>query len=181
MKLVNQGNGKDLDPTGVQLQLDEQKRKTMNKRDDRKVIVLDAVYKTTCSKCKTPGHLSKDCFATPDGKKYELIPEIEDEKAISKTETKDEYKSRERKHKSKKSKKRKKSKSSKQDDSDSEDNDSYDEKSKKKKRKIKEQKHKKKKHHSSSTNSDSSDSSVSKNESKKHSKKCKHSRVKHSD
>ncbi|XP_011498561.1 PREDICTED: nucleolar protein of 40 kDa-like [Ceratosolen solmsi marchali] len=181
MKLVNQGNGKDLDPAGVQLQLDEQKRKSLNKREDRKVIILDAVFKTTCSKCKTPGHLAKDCFASPDGKKYELLPEIEDEKAAPNIDIKDECKSKEKKHKSKKSKKRKRSKSSKQDDSESENNDYVDEKSKKKKRKLKEQKHKKKKHHSSSNNSDSSDNSVSKNESKKHSKKCKHSRIRHSD
>lgn len=180
MKLVNQGNGKDLDPNGVQLKLDEQRRKKMHSKDDRKAIVLDAVYKTTCSKCKTPGHLAIDCFSTPDGKKYELIPEIEDERPIAKPEIENESKPKEKKHKSKKSKKRKKSKTSKQQDSDNEASDSSDEKSKKKKKKSKDQRHKKRKRHISSTDSDSSDS-VSSYEDKKHSKKCKHSKVRHSD
>ena len=210
MKHVNQGNGKDLDPNGVQLQLDEQKKKQFNPKEPRKAIVLDAVYKTTCSKCKTPGHLAKDCFTTPDGKKYELIPE--DDAPIFGTrprvvEIPSEGKTKEKKHKLKKSKKRKKSKSSKQEDSDSESSDSSDEKSKKKRKKSKlskqekldsedsdssdeisrkkrkkskDQKRKKKKHNSSSSDSDS-DSSVSSCENKKRSKKCKHSRVRYSD
>lgn len=187
MKLVNQGNGRDLDPNGVQLQLDEQKRKQMGRNDSKKVIVLEAIYKTVCTKCKTPGHLARDCFSTPDGKKYELLPEIEDEEPISKPvnnlqTVNNENKPKEKKHKSKKSKKRKKSKSSKQDDSNSDDSDSSDEKTKKKKKKSKEKKSKKKRRRDSSSDSDSSDNSVSNsNDNKKHSKKCKHSRFKHSD
>ncbi|OXU25661.1 hypothetical protein TSAR_014141 [Trichomalopsis sarcophagae] len=186
MKLVNQGNGKDLDPNGVQLQLDEQRKKQMGGRQERKAIVLDAVYKTVCTKCKTAGHLAKDCFTTPDGKKYELLPEIDEEEAVpqpvNNLEAVDsESRSKEKKHKSKKSKKRKKSKTSKNNDSDSDDSDSSDEKTKKKKKKSKVKKSKKKRRRDNSSDSDSSDSSVSNYENKKHSKKCKHSRVRSSD
>lgn len=187
MKLVNQGNGKDLDPNGVQLQLDEQRKKQMGGKHERKAIVLDAVYKTVCTKCKTAGHLAKDCFTTPDGKKYELLPEIDDEEEaipqpVNNQEVVDsENKPKEKKHKSKKSKKRKKNKISKNDDSDSDDSDSSDEKTKKKKKKSKVKKSKKKRQRDSSSDSDSSDSSVSNYENKKHSKKCKHSRVRNSD
>ncbi|XP_014205838.1 nucleolar protein of 40 kDa [Copidosoma floridanum] len=185
MKYVNQGNGKDLDPNGVQMHLDDQKRKTMSNRQEKKAIVLDAVYKTTCSKCKTPGHLARDCFSTPDGKKYELIPEIDDieispppqPQSVVQDESKS--KEKEKKHKSKKSKKRKKNKSSHKDSSDEDENDCSDEKKKKKKKKSKESKHKKKKRHHSSSDSDSSE--CDSNSDKQHSKKCKRSKEKHGD
>lgn len=77
MKHVNQGNGKDLDPNGVQLQQDQQRRTKIVNRE-RKAITLEAVYNTTCTKCGTAGHLSKDCFMSTDGKKYDLIPELEE-------------------------------------------------------------------------------------------------------
>ena len=79
MKYVNQGNGTDLDPNGVQLQRDIQKKKIIEKHE-RKTIHLEAVLNTTCKKCGTAGHLSNDCFMSPDGKKYELIPEMEEQK-----------------------------------------------------------------------------------------------------
>jgi len=147
MKHVNQGNGKDLDPNGVKLHLDNQKRKSMGNKEEKKAIVLGAVYKTTCSKCKTSGHLARDCFFNPDGKKYDLLPEIDDEEppppptptAVEiqvETQSDNKTKEKEKKHKSKKSKKRKKNKSSHKDSSDDEDSDSSDEKKKKKKEKV---------------------------------------------
>ncbi|XP_058796794.1 zinc finger CCHC domain-containing protein 17-like [Phymastichus coffea] len=185
MKYVNQGTGKDLDPNNVQFQLDEQKRKKYNPREERKAIVLEAIYKTTCFKCKTPGHLAKDCFSMPDGKKYELLPEVEDEESpslpqVSQPQTDNKNKEKEKKHKIKKSKKRKKSKS-KHADSDSESNDLPDEKRKKKKKKKRseEQKKKKKKQQSSLTDSDSSSDSDNEYESKRHAKKCKYSKIRH--
>ncbi|XP_046393557.1 nucleolar protein of 40 kDa-like [Ischnura elegans] len=77
MKLVNQGSGKDLDPNGVQLQKDELRRKTFVP-GTRKKIELEAVFNTTCSKCGTRGHMARDCFKSPGGKIYELLPEEDD-------------------------------------------------------------------------------------------------------
>ncbi|KAL7297172.1 hypothetical protein TKK_0009588 [Trichogramma kaykai] len=89
MKLVNQGNGKDLDPNGVQLQLDEQKKKRFDPKAERKAIELDAIYKTVCSQCKTPGHIAKYCFTKPGGKTYELLPSEEEEERKRKYSTSD--------------------------------------------------------------------------------------------
>lgn len=79
MKVVDQGTGKDLDPNGVQIHQDELKRKSFDPSSRRKVIELEAVLKTTCTKCGTYGHLAKDCFKSPDGKTYELLPEEDDD------------------------------------------------------------------------------------------------------
>ncbi|TGZ45604.1 zinc finger CCHC domain-containing protein 17 [Temnothorax longispinosus] len=187
MKHVNQGNGTDLDPNGVELQRDEQRRKTPGTAQ-RKAIQLEAVLNTTCTKCGTRGHLSKDCFMSPDGKKYELIPEIEEQESVPEPEPDSENvvaKKVEKRHKSKK--KKRKSKRSKQstDDSDTEDK----ERSKKKKKFSKERKkHRKKDSGSSSDSSDSTLSGDVKTRKRKHSedhetrtKKCKHSKTKHSD
>ncbi|XP_047350426.1 nucleolar protein of 40 kDa-like [Vespa velutina] len=198
MKHVNQGNGTDLDPNGVELQRDMQKKKAYVPQQ-RKTIQLEAVFNTTCTKCGTHGHLAKDCFVPPNGKKYELIPEVEDvssipktqdeqeDKKIEKTEKAEKTEKTEKKHKTKKSKKRKKSKKSKQhtDDSSS-DNEQTTKKSKKKR--SKDHKQKKKKRNSSTSDTDSSDSSSQniKSYKRKHSdrtevraKKCKHSKEKH--
>lgn len=185
MKHVNQGNGTDLDPNGVELQKDMQRRKTPGTAQ-RKAIQLEAVLNTICTKCGTKGHLSKDCFMSPDGKKYELIPEVE-EQSIPEPDGENVVTKVEKKNKLKKKKKRK-SKKSKQstDDSDTEDK----ERSKRKKKKFSKERKKHRKKHSSSS-SDSSDSSSPgdvKGHKRKHSedhetrtKKCKHSKTKHSD
>lgn len=182
MKHVNQGNGTDLDPNGVELQRDLQRKKNPG-AIQRKAIQLEAVLNTTCTKCGTRGHLSKDCFMSPDGKKYELIPEIEEENIPREPESENVVKKVEKKHKSKK--KKRKSKKSKQstDDSDMEDK----ERSKKKKFSKERKKHRKK-YSSSSDSSDSSSSNDIKPNKRKHSedhetrtKKCKHSKTKHSD
>jgi len=182
MKHVNQGNGMDLDPNGVELQRDLQRRKTPG-TVQRKAIQLEAVLNTTCSKCGTRGHLSKDCFMSPDGKKYELIPEIEEE-IVPSHPVEEKMEKEEKKHKLKK--KKKKSKKSKQSTNDSDMEDK--EKSKKKvKKSFKERKHRKK--HDSSSN-DSSDSSSSSHDleahkrkhsedSETHTKKYKYSKTKH--
>lgn len=164
MKHVNQGNGMDLDPNGVELQRDLQRRKTPG-TVQRKVIQLEAVLNTTCSKCGTKGHLSKDCFMSPDGKKYELIPEIEEE-IVPSHPAEEVEKKEEKKHKLKK--KKKKSKKSKQSTNDSDIEDK--EKSKKKvKKSFKEcKKHRKK--HDNSLN-DSSDSLSSSHDVKAHKRK----------
>lgn len=180
MKHVNQGNGKDLDPNGVELQRDVQRRKNPG-TTQHKAIQLEAVLNTTCTKCGTRGHLSKDCFMSPDGKKYELIPEVEEE-SIPKPDNENVAK-KEKKHKSKKKKKRKRSKQS-TDDSDIEDK----ERNKKKKFSKERKKHRKKYSSSSSDSSDSSSPNDVKTHKRKHSedhetrtKKCKHSKTKHSD
>ncbi|XP_078034549.1 zinc finger CCHC domain-containing protein 17 [Augochlora pura] len=188
MKYVNQGNGTDLDPNGVELQRDAQKKKSFGKYE-RKTIHLEAVLNTTCTKCGTAGHLSNDCFMSPDGKKYDLIPEIEEEEEVIQQPIDETEK--EKRHKQKKVKKKHKLKKSKQ----STDNSDSDEKevTKKKKRKhSKDQKKKKKRKHDSSISDDSSsDSSSSHNvkvhkrkhseSSEKRTKKCKHSKSKYPD
>ncbi|XP_076234946.1 zinc finger CCHC domain-containing protein 17 [Calliopsis andreniformis] len=186
MKYVNQGNGTDLDPNGVELQRDMQKKKTMGKHES-KAIHLEAVLNTTCTKCGTAGHLSKDCFMSPDGKKYELIPEIEEEAPVQiQTETTE----KEKKHKHKKLKKKQKSKKHKQNTDDS-DSDKKEVVKKKKKKHSKDQKKKKKRKHNSSTSDESSSDSSShdvkahkrkRSESlEKRAKKCKHSKSKYPD
>lgn len=186
MKYVNQGNGMDLDPNGVELQKDLQRKKTVG-RYEHKAIQLEAVLNTTCTKCGTHGHLSKDCFMSPDGKKYELIPEIKEETIVQpEVETKE----KEKKHKPKKAKKRKKSKKSKQETDDS-DSDEKRASKKKKKKYSKDQKKKRKKNDSTSSDDSSSKSSSShdmKAHKRKHpqcletrTKKCKHSKNKHPD
>ncbi|XP_075233665.1 zinc finger CCHC domain-containing protein 17-like isoform X2 [Lycorma delicatula] len=141
MKVVNQGTGKDLDPTGVQIHQDELKRKEKPNQNRRKAIELGAILDTTCTKCGTRGHLSKDCFKTPDGKTYELIPEDDNDCVIdnSVTITSDPGSG------IVKDKKRKKKKDKKSRDKD---------KAKKKKKKSK-----KKRKYSSSSDSSSEDSS----------------------
>ncbi|PBC31312.1 Nucleolar protein of [Apis cerana cerana] len=175
MKYVNQGNGTDLDPNG----------------HERKTIHLEAVLNTTCKKCGTAGHLSNDCFMSPDGKKYELIPEIEEQKEEEQkdVQTETNISKKEKKHKQKKLKKKKKSKRIRQDILDSDSDESVIKK--KKKKYFKNQKKKKKKYDSSSSDESSSDSVSShdmKAHKRKHSenlekrtKKCKHSKTKYAD
>lgn len=133
MKYVNQGNGTDLDPNGVQLQRDIQKKKIIEKHE-HKTIHLEAILNTTCKKCGTAGHLSNDCFMSPDGKKYELIPEIEEQKKEEQNvvQTEININKKEKKHKQKKLKKKKKSKRIKQDILDSNSDESVIKKKKKK-------------------------------------------------
>ena len=187
MKYVNQGNGTDLDPNGIELHRDSQKKKAAGKYE-RKAIHLEAVLNTTCAKCGTAGHLSKDCFMSPDGKKYELIPEIEEGAAVqSQTETSE----KEKKHKHKKAKKKQKAKKHKQDAGDIESDEKEVVKRKKKKHSKDQKKKKKKKHDSSSSDESSSESSSShdikahkrkRSESlEKRTKKCKHSKSKYPD
>lgn len=201
MKYVNQGSGTDLDPNGVELQRDLQKKKTFGKYES-KAIHLEAVLNTTCTKCGTAGHLSKDCFMSPDGKKYELIPEIEERVQpvqlvqpvqpvqTVQNELQSETSEKVKKHKHKKTKKKQKSKKHKQDMDDSE-SDEKEVVKKKKKKHSKDQKKKKKKKHSSMSDESSGDSSSShdvkshkrkRSESmEKRTKKCKHSKSKYPD
>ncbi|XP_034192861.1 zinc finger CCHC domain-containing protein 17 [Osmia lignaria lignaria] len=188
MKYVNQGSGTDLDPNGVELQRDTQKRKTIEKHE-RKTIHLEAVLNTTCTKCGTAGHLSKDCFMSPGGKKYELIPEIEEEQQPIVQPQTDDVTKKEKKHKEKRKKKRK-VKKLKQNTDDS-DSDRKEIVKKKKKKYSKDQKRKRKKHNNSFSD-ESSNESLSSHDVKahkrkhsdnsidKHSKKSKHSKSKHS-
>ncbi|XP_025424997.1 nucleolar protein of 40 kDa-like [Sipha flava] len=87
MKLVDQGNGRDLDPNGVQMFQDEQRRKSQPNIKGKRTIQLDAVYNTKCVRCGTGGHLAKDCFKGTSGKVYELLPE-EDEINIAPVQSK---------------------------------------------------------------------------------------------
>lgn len=181
MKHVNQGNGKDLDPNNVKQQMEEQRKKTYVPRE-RKAIQLEAVLNTTCSKCGTIGHFAKDCFMSLDGKKYELIPEIEDELVAELPEIKIPS---EKVHKAKKTKKKKKKSSSSHKYSTDSDSDSN-----KKKKKKHSKDHKRKKKRATSSSSSDSDSGNSKPKKRKsssgeaserHSKKCKRSKSKYSD
>lgn len=179
MKHVNQGNGTDLDPNGVELQKDIQRKKNPN-ITQHKVIQLEAILNTTCTKCGTRGHMAKDCFMSPDGKKYELIPEIE-EKTVPKLVQENNEKSMEKKHKSKKKKSKKNKQSS---------DESNEEEEKRSRRKKKKERKKRKKKYSSSSSDSSDDSSSSScntkarkrkylEDSEIRTKKCKHSKTKH--
>jgi len=109
MKVVNQGSGKDLDPNGVQIGLEEKRRKTYTPFSQQK-ITLDAVYNTVCKQCGTKGHLAQDCFQRPGEKSYELLTEEKEEpipNTVAETSA-----VRAKEHKSKKSKKRKHDKAS---------------------------------------------------------------------
>ncbi|KAL1131276.1 hypothetical protein AAG570_010894, partial [Ranatra chinensis] len=119
MKVVDQGNGTDLDPNGVIMHQDEQRRKTRPDYSKRNTIKLEAVLNTTCTKCGTRGHIANDCFKSPDGKTYELVSDGEDETVTSLQAPPEELKSEEakkilhkRKKKEKKSKKKHKRKRS---------------------------------------------------------------------
>lgn len=164
MKVVDQGNGKDLDPAGVQMKLDEQRRKEWTPGDKRKTISLEAVFNTTCSKCGTRGHLSKDCFQAAGGKTYDLLPEDElvpgkvppsnDKEtldAMEKINKRNERKVAKREKKEAKKKKKAEKKLKK--------------KLKKQAKKAKKQRKKKSKHSSSDNSSDDTDSSSSSSES----------------
>ncbi|XP_014251383.1 nucleolar protein of 40 kDa-like isoform X2 [Cimex lectularius] len=111
MKVVNQGTGADLDPNGVQIHQDEQRRMSRPPPGGRKKIELGAVLNINCSKCGTRGHLGKDCFQDPSGKTYDLIPD-EDEPPEQSLPTKllEEVKKKSKKSKEKKEKTEKKKK-----------------------------------------------------------------------
>ncbi|XP_043273594.1 nucleolar protein of 40 kDa-like [Venturia canescens] len=198
MKHVNQGNGKDLDPNGIEQQMDEQRRKKFVPGQKRP-IELEAVLDTTCTKCGTRGHLASDCFSTPDGKKYELLPEVEELPEATVHPPKDDAnmdarsKSHKRAKKKKKLKKSRRSDGSSDDESDDSDtvtatdeNDEHKRRSKKSKDSAKKKKRTKKDKRKKRENG-ASDSSTNQGESRrregsdKKSKKCKHSRSKHSD
>ncbi|XP_001946838.1 nucleolar protein of 40 kDa [Acyrthosiphon pisum] len=154
MKLVDQGSGRDLDPNGVQMFQDEQRRKIQPNSKGKRTIQLDAVYNTKCVRCGTGGHLAKDCFKDTSGKIYDLLPEDDETEVLpivpiqsekSEVTNKDILSTNE---KNKKKKKKKKSSESK----------------KKKKRK---------RHLSTSSSNISSSDESSKRKSKKHKKKKK--------
>ncbi|XP_014293089.1 zinc finger CCHC domain-containing protein 17 [Halyomorpha halys] len=131
MKVVDQGGGKDLDPNGVQIHQDEQKRRERPNSSGRKKIELEAVFNTTCSKCGVRGHIAKDCFKDPTGKTYELLPDedVPDRSQEPETLNRDIKKLKKTKKKHKKNKKKRHHSSS--------DSSDEDERKKKKKRKRK--------------------------------------------
>lgn len=83
MKLVDQGSGRDLDPNGVQIFQDEQRRKIQPNSKGKRTIQLDAVYNTKCARCGTGGHLAKDCFKGTSGKIYDLLPEDDETEVLA--------------------------------------------------------------------------------------------------
>lgn len=157
MKHVNQGSGKDLDPNGVQFQKDEQQRRTFVP-NSRKKIELEAVLNTTCSKCGTRGHMARDCFKSPDGKTYDLLPENDSDEGVS-AETQQESVPETTGKKVKKKKKEKKTKLCKE----------------KKKKKVKKKKKRKSAYSSDESSSKDSSNSESESESRKKMRKRRHS------
>lgn len=75
MQYVDQRSGKDLDPSN-----EGPSSKPRGGGRDRQPIALDAVYKTTCSKCGGKGHLAQECYSASGAKKYDLLPEPEPER-----------------------------------------------------------------------------------------------------
>ncbi|XP_043915939.1 nucleolar protein of 40 kDa [Protopterus annectens] len=148
MKLVNQGNGKDLDPNNVALDQDDRKKREFRDYGSQK-IVLEAVLNTVCKKCGCKGHFSKDCFMQPGGTKYTLVPEEdEEEDREEKSKPSEEKPKKKKKEKERKRKRReKKSSNSSQDDSsDSTDEECSDVKQRKHSEKHHKSHKKKKKH-----------------------------------
>ncbi|XP_027842774.1 zinc finger CCHC domain-containing protein 17-like isoform X2 [Aphis gossypii] len=152
MKLVDQGSGRDLDPNGVQMFQDEQRRKIQPNSKGKRTIQLDAVYNTKCVRCGTGGHLAKDCFKGTSGKIYDLLPEDDETEVLAPIQSeKSEVMNKDDLSTNEKSKKKKKKKKS-------------SEPKKKKKRK---------RHLSTSSSNSSSSEESSKRKSKKHKKKKK--------
>lgn len=152
MKVVNQGDGKDLDPNNVGLEQDERKRREF-KDYSRQKITLEAVLNTVCKKCGCKGHFAKDCFMQPGGTKYSLLPEEEDEDPKedtrpAKKKKKDKEKKRKKHHKEKQDSESDSTQSSSSDSSESgpsrkkRKNEEKSRKTPKKKRKHKKHKHK---------------------------------------
>ena len=83
LKVVNQGNGKDLDPNKVITEQEERRR--LSFQDYTGQITLESVLNTTCKKCGCKGHFANDCFMQPGGTKYSLIPNEEEEKEEAKS------------------------------------------------------------------------------------------------
>ena len=83
LKVVNQGNGKDLDPNKVITEQEERRR--LSFQDYTGQITLESVLNTTCKKCGCKGHFANDCFMQPGGTKYSLIPKEEEEKEEAKS------------------------------------------------------------------------------------------------
>ena len=83
LKVVNQGNGKDLDPNKVITEQEERRRLFF--QDYTGQITLESVLNTTCKKCGCKGHFANDCFMQPGGTKYSLIPNEEEEKEEAKS------------------------------------------------------------------------------------------------
>ncbi|XP_078584786.1 zinc finger CCHC domain-containing protein 17-like [Branchiostoma floridae x Branchiostoma japonicum] len=172
MKVVNQGDGHDLDPNNVAMSMEEQRKKNP-KNYERQKITLGAVLNTTCRKCGGKGHMAQDCFSGGDGKKYELLPE-EDETTSAQQPTPQEAQESKKRKKKKKEKKHKKSKKKHKhhsDDSSSEDSSSEEEESRHRKRHK--HKHKHKKEHKTARASDSDSDSDSDNRTHKRHKKHK--------
>ncbi|XP_019628516.1 PREDICTED: nucleolar protein of 40 kDa-like [Branchiostoma belcheri] len=169
MKVVNQGDGHDLDPNNVAISMEEQ-RKRNPKSYERQKITLGAVLNTTCRKCGGKGHMAQDCFSGADGKKYELLPEEDETTSTQQSapQTSQESKKRKKKKKEKKHKKSKKKHKRHSDDSSSEDS-SSDEEDRHRKR----HKHKHKKEHKKARASDSDSDSDSDDRSHKRHKKHK--------
>ncbi|XP_013786552.1 nucleolar protein of 40 kDa-like [Limulus polyphemus] len=115
MKVVDQGSGNDLDPAGVQIAQDENRRKICNHYEKKK-ITLEAVYNTICKKCGTRGHLAKDCFQQPGGMVYTLLPDMEEQE----TESQQNVQTGKRKIKEKRKKTKRRKHSSTESTSDSE-------------------------------------------------------------
>ena len=83
LKVVNQGNGKDLDPNKVITEQEERRR--LSFQDYTGQITLESVLNTTCKKCGCKGHFANDCFMQPGGTKYSMIPNEEEEKEEAKS------------------------------------------------------------------------------------------------
>ncbi|CAM6128870.1 unnamed protein product [Calypogeia fissa] len=74
LKLVSQGDGKDLDPNNLQLE----KHQSKGPWQGQKKLELDAVYNVSCTRCGGHGHLKKECYSTGE-RTYELLEDAEND------------------------------------------------------------------------------------------------------
>jgi hypothetical protein len=60
MKYVSQGNGQDLDPKQVQLEVDKTKGKGRGSYAPPKPLTMETMDNVTCRKCGGKGHLASN-------------------------------------------------------------------------------------------------------------------------
>jgi len=71
MKLINQTDGRDLDPNNVDLLYNQQKKRPF--AEEQKPILINAVLDTVCTRCGGSGHVAFECYSSTNSK-YDLVP-----------------------------------------------------------------------------------------------------------
>ncbi|EPZ36929.1 hypothetical protein O9G_001374 [Rozella allomycis CSF55] len=75
IKHIQQGDGTDLDPNNVGLELERRRQKPKISDSKDQASKADAIYNTKCQRCGGEGHLSNECFSAKGDQGYALIKE----------------------------------------------------------------------------------------------------------